>query len=134
MLSQFRNSPCRWTLASTPDDALADKRDVEVGSRLGVSGMKVVLVFIEGPADGNREEMEVNSPVPFRYRTKTRVGDRQVPGTNQANDAVYLFARSRSTPGARRGVRSNDTTAIIICPCGKVNHPARISKLVMNIL
>ena len=30
---------------------------------------------------------------------------------------------SRSTPGARRGVQSNGTTAIIICPCGKVNHP-----------
>jgi autotransporter-associated beta strand protein len=45
-----------------------------------------------------------------------------------------LLQCSRSTPGARRGVQSNGTTAIIICPCGKVNHPARISKLVMKIL
>ena len=59
--------------------------------------MKVLLVFVDGPVDGQTEEMEVRSMVPFGHFIRTRVGDRQVPGTNQANDAVYLFSRDNPT-------------------------------------
>jgi hypothetical protein len=36
-------------------------------------------------------------------------------------------AGSRSTPGARRGIKSNRTAAIINRPCGEVNQAARMS-------
>ena len=47
-------------------------------------------------------------------------------------DSPLFLQRSRPTPGARRGIRSNGTTTIMICPCGKVNYPARISKLAIG--
>jgi hypothetical protein len=55
--------------------------------------MKVLLVFSGGPADGVTDTMSVKSSVPFHYRIKSKVGDRQVPGKNEANIAVYVFSR-----------------------------------------
>ena len=49
----------------------------------------VVLVFIGGPADGQRESMRVDSPEPLRERIRSTVGDRKIPGKLQANVSVY---------------------------------------------
>ncbi|MGO9112955.1 MAG: hypothetical protein ACLP9L_27295 [Thermoguttaceae bacterium] len=49
----------------------------------------VVLVFIDGPADGQREPMKVNSLEPLPERIRSTVGDRKTPGKLQANVSVY---------------------------------------------
>ena len=78
-----------------------------------------------------REGLEVE--VRLLTEDASAEGEEEIPSL-EADPSRFYSLGSRSTPGARRGVQSNGTTAIIICPCGKVNHPARISKLVMKIL
>ena len=51
--------------------------------------MKVVLVFIGGPSNGSREEVEVNSPEPFDHRIKSKVDGKTRPKICQVSIAVY---------------------------------------------
>lgn len=62
--------------------------------------MKVILAYLGGPADGLREEIEVDSPKAFRHRIKTTVDEDRLTKKNPANISVYVLqsVNNASTP------------------------------------
>ena len=68
--------------------------------------------------------------VPFLLKSATVHGVNGLSVRKETRDRNNdRYFGSRSTPGARRGVKSNGTSPILPCPCEKVNHPKKFQIL-----